>query len=67
MKVFENTSGTKYAQAYSTSVTMTLRNDFLPFLYPNQFVNYTSGSQTVSMAGTVQGQERRSGQGDGRF
>ena len=50
VKVFENTSGTKYAQAYSTSVTMTLRNDFLPFLYPNQFVNYTSGSQTVSMA-----------------
>ena len=49
VKVFENTSGTKYAQAFSTSVTMTLRNDFLPFLYPNQYVNYTMDSQTVAV------------------
>ncbi len=49
VKVFENTSGTKYAQAFSTSVTMTLRNDFLPFLYPNQYVNYTMDSQTVAI------------------
>ena len=41
VKVFENTSGTKYAQAYSTSVSLKLRNAFLPFLYPNQYVNYT--------------------------
>ena len=50
VKVFENTSGTKYAQAYSTSVKMTLRNDFLPFLYSNQYVNYTADSATAAQA-----------------
>ncbi len=29
---------------------MTLRNDFLPFLYSNQYVNYTADSATVSKA-----------------
>ena len=48
VKVYENTSGTKYAQAYSTSVTMKLRDEFLPFLYSNQYVNFTSESATVA-------------------
>ena len=48
VKVFENTSGTKYAQAYSTSVSLKLRNQFLPFLYPNQYVNFTEKSTTVA-------------------
>ena len=52
IKVYENTTGTKYAQAYSTSVTMTLRDQFLPFLYSNQYVNFTENSATV-----VQGKE----------
>lgn len=47
VKVYENTSGTKYATAYSTSVTMKLRDPFLPFLYSNQYVNFTSTSATV--------------------
>ena len=50
VKVFENTNGTKYAQAHSVSLDMTLRNDFLPFLYPNQYVNYTDQSQVVKKA-----------------
>ena len=53
IKVFENTSGTKYATAYSTSVTLKLRNDFLPFLYPNQFVNYKSDSKVVSKGAEI--------------
>lgn len=48
IKVYENTTGTKYAQAYSTSVTAKLRDPFLPFLYPNQYVNFTSDSKTVA-------------------
>ena len=48
IKVLENTTGTKYAQAYSTSVTLTLRDPFLPFLYPNQYVNFTDTSATVA-------------------
>lgn len=50
IKVYENTSGTKYALAYSTTVDMQLRNDFLPFLYPNQYVNFTSSSKVVAKA-----------------
>lgn len=50
VKVYENTTGTKYAQAYSTTVTMKLRNEFLPFLYSNQFVNYTEKSAVVTKA-----------------
>lgn len=50
VKVFENTSGTKYAQAYSTTLNLKLRNDFLPFLYPNQYVNYSDSSKVVAKA-----------------
>ena len=42
--VFENVSGTKYAQAYSVTVDVKLRDEFLPFLYPNQYVNYNPAS-----------------------
>ena len=48
IKVFENISGTKYAQAYDCTLNMTLRNDFLPFLYPNQYVNYNANSAVVT-------------------
>lgn len=50
IKIFENTSGDKYAQAYSCSVTMKLRSEFSPFLYSNQYVNFTSDSKVVSKA-----------------
>ncbi|MCC8122610.1 MAG: transglutaminase-like domain-containing protein [Oscillospiraceae bacterium] len=53
IKVMENVSGTSYAQAHSATVTMKLRNDFLPFLYPNQYVNYTASSAVVSQAATL--------------
>lgn len=50
IKVYENTTGTKYALAFSTQVDMTLRNVFLPYLYPNQYVNYTADCNTVKKA-----------------
>lgn len=50
VKIFENTTGSKYAQAYSTDLNMTLRSEFLPFLYSNQYVNYTSNSAAVAQA-----------------
>ncbi|MGI6028453.1 MAG: transglutaminase-like domain-containing protein [Candidatus Heteroscillospira sp.] len=55
VKVFENTSGTRYAQAFSTKLDMKLRSEFLPFLYPNQYVNYTEDSQTVKVAAEITG------------
>lgn len=50
IKVYENTTGTKYALAFSTQVDLTLRNVFLPYLYPNQYVNYTADCATVKKA-----------------
>jgi hypothetical protein len=48
IKVFENISGTKYSQAFSKTVEVKLTNAFLPFLYPNQYVNFGTGSTTVA-------------------
>jgi transglutaminase-like putative cysteine protease len=47
IKIFENISGTKYSQLFSKSITVKLTNQFLPFLYPNQYVNFNSDSLTV--------------------
>lgn len=51
--VFENTTGTKYATAFTCEVDLKLRNDFLPYLYPNQYVDYGEESQTVKTAATL--------------
>jgi hypothetical protein len=48
--VFENISGNSYAQAYSCTLDMVLRNDFLPFLYPNQYVNFKTDSPVAIKA-----------------
>ena len=48
--VCKNVSGTKYAQALSASITVRLDNSLAPFLRPNQYVNYSSGSQAVKKA-----------------
>lgn len=50
IKVFENVDGTKYSQAFSTSLNATLRDELLPFLYPNQYVNFNDNSKVVAKA-----------------
>lgn len=50
IKVFENISGTKYSQAFSKTLTVKLANQFLPFLYPNQYVDFTADSNVVKKA-----------------
>ncbi len=50
IKVFENISGTKYSQAFSKTLTVKLANQFLPFLYPNQYVDFTADSDVVAKA-----------------
>lgn len=45
--VYENVSGKEYATAFSAAVDVTLDNEFLPFLYPNQYVNFSADSETV--------------------
>ena len=50
VRVLENTTGTRYAQVLSCEVNLKLRNEFLPFLYPNQYVNFTEDSKVVAKA-----------------
>lgn len=47
VKVFENISGTKYSQILSKNIDVKLSNQYLPFLYPNQYVNFTGSSAVV--------------------
>lgn len=51
--VYENTTGNKYAMAYSTTVTVMLTDDFAPFLRPNQYVNFNENSAAVKQAETL--------------
>lgn len=46
----EQESGTTYQQVYSTFISIDLDNEFLPFLYPNQLVNYTQDSSIVALS-----------------
>lgn len=46
--VFENISGTEYAYALSETIAVEITDEFLPFLYPNQYVNFNAASRTVA-------------------
>jgi transglutaminase-like putative cysteine protease len=48
--VYENISGCKYATAYSTRIKICLKDQFSPFLRPNQYVNFNQDSQVVVKA-----------------
>ena len=48
VNVFENVKGTTYAQAYGTTVNVTLQDPLLPFLHPSQYVSYTAETETVA-------------------
>ncbi len=47
VKVFENVKGKQYSQAFSQEVSVSLADQFEPFLYPNQYVNFSQGSAAV--------------------
>lgn len=49
LKVFENVQADQYTQAYAKDISVKLQNQFSPFLYPNQYVNFTQGSAVVSL------------------
>ncbi|MBQ6799249.1 MAG: transglutaminase domain-containing protein [Oscillospiraceae bacterium] len=49
-KVFENISGNQYALIAAASHTVTLADEFAPFLRPNQYVNYSASSLAVEKA-----------------
>lgn len=47
---FQNISGDQYASLFSQVIDVELENEFLPFLYPNQYVDFTADSEAVSLA-----------------
>lgn len=48
--VYENVKNAQYAAVISATFTVTLKDEFMPFLYPNQYVNYTQAPLTVAKA-----------------
>lgn len=48
--VLENISGTSYLTCLAETIDVTITNEFGPFLYPNQYCNFSAGSQTVAKA-----------------
>ncbi len=47
VNVYENIEGTQYSEAYSQLISVTMENEFSPFLYPNQNVNFTSSNNAI--------------------
>jgi len=50
ISLFENVSGTKYALVQSVSHSVSLKDEFAPFLRPNQYVDYSAASTAVEQA-----------------
>ena len=48
--VYEQIEDTKYATANSVTINVTLKDEFAPFLRPNQYVNFTKESEVVKKA-----------------
>ena len=48
--VYRNTSGTKYATIITESVPAQLKDEFAPFIRPNQYVYYSENSEAVKKA-----------------
>ena len=48
INVFENIEGTKYSLAFTQTVDVTLNDEFLPFLYPNQYVTFSKDNKAVA-------------------
>ena len=51
--VYQNVSGTRYSTLASVKFQVTLENEFIPFLQPSQYVNYTAAPNTVAKAAEV--------------
>lgn len=47
---YQQVDGNQYAALYTETLTIKLQNEFLPFLYPNQYVDFSSKSKTCKLA-----------------
>lgn len=51
--VYKNITGTKYSTLFTKKFQVSLKDEFAPFLRPNQYVNYNENSQVVSLASSL--------------
>ena len=50
IEVFENMEGTSYSTLFTQTLDVTIQDEFGPYLYANQYVNFTAQSKTVAKA-----------------
>ena len=50
VSVYEQASGNKYATVLSKEFSVTLKDEFAPFVRPNQYVDYANATNTVAQA-----------------
>ena len=48
VQVLENVGGDSYVISLEQTIDVSLENEFLPFLYPNQYVSFTADSKAVA-------------------
>ena len=48
LQVLENVAGDTYTVSLAQSINVNIEDEFLPFLYPNQYVNFHTDSKAVS-------------------
>lgn len=48
--IFENMSGTQYSTAMSQDIKVKIKDEFGPYLYPNQYVDFSEKTLTVTKA-----------------
>ena len=48
--VYENLNGDQYAAVLSQTIQVEIADEFKPFLYPNQYTNFTADSKAVSLS-----------------
>ncbi|MFR4517514.1 MAG: transglutaminase-like domain-containing protein [Dorea sp.] len=48
LQVLENVAGDTYTVSLAQSINVSIEDEFLPFLYPNQYVNFYTDSKAVS-------------------
>ena len=53
--VYKNVEGTKYASVLSLSISVSLQDEFAPFIRSNQYVNFDAAPATVSTAASLAG------------
>ncbi len=52
-KTFEQASGSEYYNVDTQTLTVTIEDELLPYLYPNQYVDFSSTSDAVLKAGEL--------------